>query len=323
MNHFIFMMMTMAFFLLFSVAISAADYSELSAIIMPFHRRQLKKLLFNFETWKTFVPSRKDYPSPELIIFASGKDLQDGLKEEILNYFQKQENEHLKEFFSSISVQFANLIANKNSYYRGTRKMLEIVLGSGKGDGKAGESLKFPSSRVISHVFYMEPDCVPIRNYWMDAIHSEITNGAQTFWMKGSKYHGNPQLLKDGSDALRAHLNGNSIYNIGSDEFRSFYFNKVVPQFIGQSSPYDLKIFEVLLMNEAALQKEHGHKFIEANFIKNTAGKHQNWPKYLNQNPATFLHHLCDNWKEYLRFYNTFVSENSQIDIEGQFRTQL
>lgn len=308
--------------------VHAVIAAELTAIIMPFHRKQLKKLLFNFETWNTFVPSRLDsnYVQPELIIFASGKDRNDGLKEEILDYFELPKNRNLKQYFSTISVQFANLIANKDSYYRGTRTMFEIALSSGSTGLKPLLNDKSPllvfKSEKISHVFYMEPDCVPIKDYWIDGVRSEIVDYDGVFWMKGSKYHGNPHLLEVGSDALRIHLNGNSIYNIGSEEFARFYFENVVPVYDGKT-PYDLKIFEVLLMDDGKLMKDYGKYFVEAKFVQNTAGMFQNWRKYFSAHPSTFLNHLCDNWKEYIRYFNTKISSDRQLDINEQFKLQL
>lgn len=316
-------MLKLTIFLVICHVVIAA---ELSAIIMPFHRRQLKKLLFNFETWKTFIPSHLDSKAakPELIIFNSGIDREDGLKEEILSFFEAPENVNLKQQFSKISVQFANLIASKDSYYRGTRKMFEIVLISGSTATVITDKsprIKFQNEQV-SHIFYMEPDCVPIQSYWIDAIQSEIAEKGSVSWMMGSKYHGNPHLLQVGSEALRIHLNGNSIYNIGSEDFRNFYFKNVMPTYDGKA-PYDLKIFEALLLDDKKLQKKYGKHFIETSVIKNTAGMFQNWRKYFKENPGTFLHHLCDNWKEYLRYYNTKVSENKQLDINEQFKLQL
>ena len=293
-------------FILFLLSVSTKN--ELTAIIMPFHRRQIKKLMFNFGTWNIFEPSTKSLPTrPELILFVSGLD-ENNFNQTITEYFIT--NSHLKEHFSSISVQFGNLTIKKDGYWRGTKLMFEAVL---------TKKLVFNASKP-SHIFYMEPDCVPIRKHWIDALVKDIEKEPDDLiWMKGSKYVGNPHLLEVGSEALRQHLNGNSIYNIGSDEFRAFYINHIKPNYI-ELAPYDLRIYEILLQDDGKLFKQFGHHFIATKFVQNTAGKFLFWDKYLLEEPEVFLVHLSNNWRNYLLFYNDNVKEHDQkVDVDKIF----
>lgn len=285
--------------------------NELTAIIMPFHRRQIKKLMFNFETWNVFEPSTKLSPTrPELILFASGEDV-NNFDQSISEYFTK--NLHLKEHFSSISVQFGNLTVKKDGYWRGTKLMFEAVL---------NKKLVFNAPKV-SHIFYMEPDCVPIRKHWIDALINEIEmEPDDLIWMKGSKFVGNPHLLTVGNEALKQHLNGNSIYNIGSDDFRNFYYKHIKPNYI-ELAPYDLRIFEILLQEDGKLYKESGHHFIPTKFVQNTAGKFIAWHKYIQEEPTVYLIHLSNNWRDYLLFYNEIVSPNLKVDADKIFAIKV
>lgn len=293
------------------LATLACAENELSAIIMPFHRRQIKKLMFNFETWNVFVPSKNPkLIRPELILFASGKD-EDNFRILIPEFFDK--NPNLKQYFSTISVQFGNLTVMKDGYWRGTKLMFEAVL---------YKNLQFASPKV-SHIFYMEPDCVPIRNYWLDALQEETRKEAEgLIWMKGSKYVGNPHLLEVGSEALRQHLNGNSIYNIGSEGFSKFYHKHVKANY-KEIAPYDLRIFEILLMDDGKLQKEYGNHFIPTKVVQNTAGKFLMWNKYLQAEPDTYLVHLSNNWNEYIRYYNENVGKADQVNPKEIFAVQV
>lgn len=296
-------------YLFITCAVNAKN--ELTAIIMPFHRRQIKKLMFNFGTWNIFEPSTKSLPAkPELILFASGVDV-NNFNQIIGDYFA--ENLHLKEHFSSISVQFGNLTVKKDGYWRGTKLMFEAVL---------TKKLVF-SSPIVSHIFYMEPDCVPIRKNWIDALVKEIKNEPEDLiWMKGSKYVGNPHLLEVGSEALRQHLNGNSIYNIGSDEFRDFYFKHIKPNYV-ELAPYDLRIFEILLQDDGKLLKEFGHHFITTKFVQNTSGKFLFWHKYIQEEPNVYLVHLSNNWRDYLLFYNDNVKKDQKVDVDKIFAIKV
>lgn len=285
--------------------------NELTAIIMPFHRRQIKKLMFNFGTWNIFEPSTRTLPTrPELIIFVSGVD-RNNFNQTISEYFEQ--NSHLKEHFSTISVQFGNLTVKKDGYWRGTKLMFETVL---------NKKLVFTSPKV-SHIFYMEPDCLPIRKHWIDAlVHETEKEPEDSIWMKGSKYVGNAHLLEVGSEALRQHLNGNSIYNIGSDEFRSFYYKYIKPNYV-ELAPYDLRIFEVLLQDEGKLFKEFGHHFIPTKFVQNTAGKFLFWHKYIQEEKEVYLVHLSNNWRDYLMFYNDNVKEDQKVDVNEIFKIKV
>ena len=301
------MLMLILQFILLGTIISVYTKNELTAIIMPFHRRQIKKLMFNFGTWNIFEPSTKLSPSrPELILFASGVDV-NNFNQTISEFFN--ENLHLKEHFSTISVQFGNLTVKKDGYWRGTKLMFEAVLNN---------KLVFKAPK-ISHIFYMEPDCVPIRKHWIDALINEIENEADDLiWMKGSKFVGNPHLLTVGNEALKQHLNGNSIYNVGSDDFRKFYYKYIKPNYV-ELAPYDLRIFEILLQDDGKLYKEFGHHFIPTKFVQNTAGKFLHWDDYIKEEPTVYLIHLSNNWRDYLLFYNENVKPSQQVDVDKIF----
>lgn len=295
-------MNTLLLLVVLSVLNSLADGKGkfLNAIVMPFHKKQLNKLLFNLESWNTFNPT-KHAKQVELIIFNSGPTDLD-LEQTILRFFQ--ENPTVATNFSNISVQFAQLRGYKDSYFRGTRTMFESLLFSLEvevnGQITHTPRLKY-SDPSVNYVFYMEPDCLPVRQNWLDAIHDEIGAHDGDFWMLGSKFAGEIRWFGNQRDDFINHLNGNSIYNIGSKEFRQFYHEEITPNYPKtELIPYDLKIPQILYRDERALLNKFGNMFVASQAIVNTGGSNL---LRSQKHKRAFLHHICDNWKDYWRFY--------------------
>ena len=146
----------------------------------------------------------------------------------------------------------------------------------------------------------MEPDCLPIKAYWLDAINEEIKATGGDFWMIGSKYEGEIRWFGLKTDDFLNHLNGNSIYNIGSQEFQQFYRQEVLPIYPkAELVPYDLKISQVLYANNSALLHKYGDKYKATRVIVNTGGA----THLLSNIQNTFMQHISDNWDGYWRFY--------------------
>lgn len=297
--------------LLFAFFVNFSNGQELDAIVMPFHKKQLNNLLFNLESWNTFNPTRTE-KQVELVFFNSGP-MDPNLEQEIMKFFQQ--NPSIANNFSNISVQFAQLIGFRDSYFRGTRTMFESLLFSLDDSISIKKStLKYRNPNV-NYVFYMEPDCFPVQQNWLDALHEEIKALDGKFWMLGSKFTGEIRWVGNKRDDFIYHLNGNSVYNIGSKEFRQFYLEKVISSYKrNELVPYDLKISEVLYKNNRELFNKFGTMFVATRVIVNTGGSNiQNFQK---QNNQTFLQHICDNLKDYWRFYESILPANNQKLIE-------
>lgn len=299
-----------SFLLMLSLLINFTNEQALDAIVMPFHKKQLNKLLFNLESWNTFHPT-KSAKQVELIIFNSGPTDLD-LEKTIMKFFQQ--NPSVATNFSNITVQFAQLRTYKDSYFRGTRTMFEYLLFSlDPIDARTKSTLRY-SNQNISYVFYMEPDCLPIKRNWLDALHEEIRRLDGKFWMLGSRFAGELRWFGNQKDDFLNHLNGNSIYNIRSKEFRQFYRDEVTPNYPkGEFVPYDLKIPQMLYKNKRALFNKFGSMFVPTKVIVNTGGS-----KMLRarKHKMAFLQHICDNWDDYWRFYESILPSSNQKLLE-------
>ena len=275
----------------------------LDVIVMPFHKRQLNKLFFNLESWNIFPPSSNTTGRlVELVIYNSGPIDRD-LEGKILNFFL--ENPRVANIFTNISVQFAQLLNFKDSYFRGTRTMFENLL-------LRDSTLKYTKKSSVNYVFSMEPDCLPIRSNWLDAINAEIKSLGGDFWMLGSKFKGEIRWMGNQKDDFINHLNGNSIYNIGSQEFVQFYRDEILPNYPKKELvPYDLKISQLLYRNNRALFNKYGEKFIPTSVIINSSGF-----KPQNSDNHAFIQHICDSLSDFWSFYQTILPVNNEISQE-------
>lgn len=227
--------------------------SKLTHIIMPFHRRQFDSVRKNINSWDLFPPS-DGVSDVNFIFYVSGhfdKELEISLMDLIS-----------KKYFQTISVEFANLEGANDSYLKGSRLMFERML---------SKELNFgPNAPDV--VFYMEPDCVPIRSYWLSTVAMEsVYNARSPFWMKGSIFRGEFDVISNDKLYNRIHINGNALYNLADMNFSDFYF-KLVRPFISSKfneGAYDTDIYKLLLWSNARYTTKYFHKFHYSDFIQN------------------------------------------------------
>lgn len=243
----------------------------LSAIIMPFHNKHLTKITENIKLWSDLEPTKRPVQT-ELIFFSSSV-----MSQEVDSFLKKYS--YLKKYFSEISVQYANLTSN-DEYFFGAKFMIEVVL---------KKQLIFQNDP--SYIFYMEPDCLPIQNFWLDGIIDDINTCSDIFWIRGSRFRGNSSSISNGSAALKSHINGNAIYNINNVDFINFYFQKVNPK-IGRYDGYDVRIFEALYELPFDELQKYIRFFQYTDVIQNTCSE-VDINLFVKNNNNTFLIHTC------------------------------
>ena len=248
---------------------------KLTHIIMPFHRRQLESVQRNINLWELYPPS-DDVTNVSFIFYVSGQ------------YDRKLENFLLdlikKDYFKEISVAFANLEGNSDSYLKGSRLMFERIL---------SKEIDFGSTPP-DIVFYMEPDCIPIRSYWLATLAAEANyNPKSPFWVKGSIFRGDFDVISNDKLYNRIHINGNSLYNLSDERFSDFYFQGVRP-FISSKfneGAYDTDIYKLLLWSNARYTAKFFHKFHYSDFIQNYWHSNYSISEILNNCPNTVMIH--------------------------------
>lgn len=263
--------------LLLALVIGLVNSAHLSHVIMPFHQRQVEIVKDNLKLWSRYPPCRHgSLQNIGLIFYVSGNRNEDLVKD-LLNSFNSP-------CFNSITVEFAELSHEDDRYLKGSRLMFEKML---------SKKLDFNGINP-SHVFYMEPDALPIRPFWLETIKQQIISPNAMFWMKGSIFRGQKQSISTNVIHNHIHINGNAIYNLEDDYFRKFYFELVRP-FIKMNfkneAAYDTDIFKVLLWDNAKYTKEFFHMFQFSDFIQNHWHSEYSLSEIRENSPNTFLVH--------------------------------
>jgi hypothetical protein len=256
--------------------------SRLTHLVVPFHFSQEDKALELMEMWKVYPPCRimddeedekcsvndvsyfrRSFQEPlgrdiELVLFVSCSPDRK-LAERLLNGFNVLPHK-VKQCFKSAHVRFASLVAEEDTYLAGSRHMFERMLNNLIGITEA------------SYVYYMEPDCRPIRPYWLSIVDSLTRFPNSKFWIKGSIYRGKSKSINVKLMFNLFHINGNAIYNLGDQAFRTFYFDQVRPYIVRNwnEGAYDTDIFKMLLDGgRVARSRQLAHLFQFSDFMQN------------------------------------------------------
>lgn len=261
---------------------------HLSHLIVPLHEKQLDALLKNLQTWEKYLPC--DLMNPQknstvtLVFYFSG--LKDPRKEyALMEAFSKN---RAKRCFGQTLVRFAGLRGGKDSYLQGSRLMFEGLL---------TDSINI---KPASYIFYMEPDCYPIRAHWLDRLESAVVWPNPPFWVKGSIYHGDttgPSFnLTTRNIYDMVHVNGNAFYNLWDPNFHDWYFNQVRPfiqtYYWKKPCAYDTDTFKLLFFVPAIPESRHLlHNFHFTHVIKNYWHTNYSIDAIRLHNPGTVLVH--------------------------------
>lgn len=220
------MLWKVSLILLHLIALTLVDAKRdrLTHIVIPYHYRQLPNLLTNIELWSKYPPyinkgSSKD-TELTIVFYSSGGFLADAEKRDL----ELRINSSLALILDGVllnSIQHIHAILNGDaidSHIVGSRTMFDLLLYFYSYQLAGEDPLIF---------FYMEPDCLPIRGGWVEALQQECDTRSGRFWMQGSIFHGDSRVLfkrKDNDLPFFLHINGNAMYNIGPESyFREYY----------------------------------------------------------------------------------------------------
>ena len=262
--------------------------TKLTHIIIPFHIKQLKLVELNIKKWKKYWPCEPNQNlfDPPKLIFYVGSSFQNELN--IKNLVKRLGN--LKESFEcfsnpeKIEIATYEFTKEQDKHILGARLMFENCL-------KKNHEL----FRDINYMFYMEPDCRPIKKNWLIALQSEVYDNAN-FWMKGAFFRGDIKFLYENEYLPnKYHINGNSIYNLGSDYFADFYFKTLRPyikRHVESITAYDTDISE-FIMDKKNIQIVGRiiHNFIFTEIILNYWHTNYTVKDVNTENPNSYLVH--------------------------------
>lgn len=269
----------------FLISIVYCEKARLSHVIMPFHPRQLENVKDNLKLWSHYAPCNKDstlqgigfifYVSSNKSTIANVEKFESELFESAETYMR---------CFKFFSIEYAGLSGDDNGYLLGSRLMFEKMI---------KKKINFGPNKP-SHVFYMEPDCKPIRSGWLGALNNLIVEPNAPFWMKGSLFRGLDGIINHNNLYNRIHINGNAIYNLFDESFSNFFINvvrRVIKAKFHDNGAYDTDIFRVLLWRNAQYTAPFFHMFQWSDFIQNHWHSEYSLKEILENSPNTFFIH--------------------------------
>ena len=259
--------------------------AHLSHVIMPFHPRQLESVKENIKLWSKHFPCRKESKLEGIgfifYVSSSKRDIPN------LNQLESDLFEASKpglNCFSFFSIVYAELSGKDDGYLLGSRLMFEKMI---------KKEIDFGPVKP-SHIFYMEPDCKPIRSDWLKALNRHINESSSNFWMKGSVFRGFYGVINQKNLYNRVHINGNAIYNLSDDDFSGFYFNvvrRVIKARFNDNGAYDTDIYRVLFWKNSQFTACFFHMFQFSDFIQNQWHSKYSLTEILESSPNTFFIH--------------------------------
>jgi hypothetical protein len=256
------------------------------AVVIPFIRSQMDHLTIILNLSDVYLPCKSRYDSVDLIFYHN--ESPSSSLETIVRQIK-----FVNRCYQNILFLATNLTNHQNYDLIDTDRMwLKLLLETENNMGTL-------RNHGYTHFFFMKPNTIPIRSFWLDAIVRQITEGyceksycTTNWWMSGSIYRGSNSI-----DQYSLHITGNALYHLSSEFiayvqlFSRTYLLKYDP-LVG----FDRAIF-LFLLYDTNLTEQIWHKFRFSNFIQNCGpsncqGSTQHDKKeFLSNNPHTFLIH--------------------------------
>lgn len=253
---------------------------KLSAIVVPTTPREIDQLERNLKLWDWPLLSPSFYPDldakPDLIFAFSSVEDSD-LSRRVLEAVEN--TAYVRRCFDKIEVLDVELDKSLDYYEKDYRKKVQ-----GRGYKSGPNEQFFELISRLSHyegfVFYMETDCVPLRQGWLDAIR-ELAEGDSESWVIGAYYRGIDRI----SERFAFHLNGNALYRVGDPEFIAFVEQFWRPKLyeildsVDQRLAYDCLLSYLFTAAKPGESNQEwktlqavGHRFRATSLIQNISG---------------------------------------------------
>lgn len=266
---------------------------RLTHVVMPFHTSQVSRVEQNLRLWNNYLPCGLSGARPaspyHLILYSSADARKRNYIAELEGRLQSAISNLSSEAlscFQSVEIHHANLSGSSDTYYKGTRLMIEkLIVG------------KVKMTHAPQYVFYMEPDCYPIRSNWLNALDTSVRWPHTPFWMKGSIYRGyNKGVYVTRHPPQYYHINGNALYHVGDRQFRAWYIRHYRP-FVQAVAPRKDRSFDtdfwryIYDLDNVMVARQIMHKFQYTEVVMNYWKSSYSVAKLRENYPATYLVH--------------------------------
>lgn len=187
----------------------------LGAVVVPAVAASLAQVVANLEFWARPEAAPMLWPrarKPDLIFAFNNRETAAALEPAVSAAFAAG---YLDRYFTGLRFERLELSGEADLYQTDYTKPV------GLSGHKAGPNNQFFETMrrvrdVGRYVFYMEPDCTPIRSDWLGQLIDRLE--LEDAWIIGSVYRGRGTIDR----RFMRHLNGNAIYAVGVPEFQEF-----------------------------------------------------------------------------------------------------
>jgi hypothetical protein len=212
------------------------EHGLFGAVVCPLIRPELKAALANLDLWEHTLPpgetfpGRPDLPRPMLVFsFNCGEDAE--IRAQLTDTFQRCPN--VQAAFSELIVHFCDLPPEKDLYIRKPKGRAP------KFGNKSGPNWQFYETMRMMRdkaqfVLLMEVDCQPLHPGWLRPLAQTCLRNSEA-WVIGAHYSGASPLPWH----VARHINGNALYQVGSDGFWAFIDDTLWPWMHDYIATYD------------------------------------------------------------------------------------
>jgi len=256
-------------------------------VVMPF-AHDIDMLEQNIHRWTTLKPCTQRWPvwkHVDLILyqsqdaFASDDDQLKGRIDRLMRL-----SEGLKAF-RHVHYLSADLTKYDDKYRLGPSRMFFQIM----------TETRLVQEEAYNYLFWMEPDCWPVRPGWLDELYWAATVGAGHFWVLGSITR---SPVPDEYAHIQEHINGNAIYRLDDPVFIDFLrrlhanFDNNLTKYLAS---FDTAIFLFCRsLKPFTEQAKIWHKFVYTNLIQNVYRTPTRISDILEREKQTFLLHGRD-----------------------------
>lgn len=269
------------------------------AVVIPFIRSELENLRTQLNISNIYIPCRNRYNSVDLIFYhneASSSSLQTAVHQ--IKYINK--------CYHRILFLAANMTDNQDHYiFDRTSMWLKLILEV----NSSGMSLR---NHGYTHFFFMEPNTLPIRSFWLDTIIEQIIEGhdqnsyhSTDWWITGSIYRDQSLI-----DQLFIHINANALYHLSPKFIFDIQLNSRI-HLIKPSTSINQYLATLLVpQTNTNKAKPLWHKFRPSEYIKKNCD-HTSNKRNIDHNAAEFI---LNNPHTYLIYCDQYHQDTSEIE---------
>lgn len=214
----------------------AAEHGIFGAVVCPLIQPELKTALANMDLWERKLPpgetfpGRPDLPRPRLVFsFNCGEDSH--IRAQLTDMFRRCRN--LQAAFSELIVHFCDLPPEKDLYIRQPKGRAPKLGNKSGPNWQFYESMRMMRDKA-QFVLLMEVDCQPLHPGWLRPLAQTCQRNPEA-WVIGAHYSGASPLPWH----VARHINGNALYQVGSDAFWAFIDDTLWPWMHHYIATYD------------------------------------------------------------------------------------